>query len=364
MNTSRRDFLGSVAAVPFAAALSGLAPRTRPGRLLVLGGTRFLGPPIVRTAEALGYEVTLFNRGKSNPARFPKLEQLEGDRDTGNLESLRGKKWDAVIDTSGYAPKHVEQSCNLLKDSVGRYLFVSTVSVYTDQSAASVDESTPTGIITPEEFEAATTIKAAVANYGPMKAECDRIVERVFGARATVVRPGLIVGPDDSSDRFTYWPLRILRGGTALVPEDLQAEVQFVDVRDLGDFCVKLVQDQAGGIFNAVGFRGRVSFADLLSTCKLTLNTEATWESVSEAFLREHKVRPYTELPLWLPKGQRGHFAVEKAIAAGLSFRSIAETIVDTVAWHKTRPADTKLRAGLTPEREAELQKAWRSRSK
>jgi 2'-hydroxyisoflavone reductase len=365
MHTTRRTFLITSLGLPLAAVRS--APwvlSRRPGKLLVLGGTRFLGPPIVRAAQAAGCEVTLFNRGRSNPGLFKDLEQLEGDRDTGNLEALKGRRFDAVVDTSGYAPRHVQQACELLRENVQHYVFVSTVSVYPDQSAAVVDEQTATSQPTAEAIAAAATIREASAQYGPMKAECERTAERIMPGRVTIVRPGLIVGPEDTSDRFTYWPVRIARGGEVLAPGDRDAEVQFVDVRDLGAWCFALAAARTAGTFNAVGFRGRLSMGDLLGGCKVTLNTEAALTWVDDAFLKANKVRAYTEMPLWLPQGQRGHFDNKKAVAAGLAFRPVAETIRDTVEWHRTRPADYKLRAGLAAEREAELLRAWAGRAR
>ncbi len=366
MTATRRAFLQAGLALPCAPLAAPIAQRPTPrkGRLLVLGGTRFLGPPIVRAALAAGFEVTLFNRGRSNPGLFPECEHIQGDRDLGTLDGLKGKRWDACIDTSGYAPLHVTAACELLRESLGHYVFVSTVSVYPDQSAAVVDENTATGTVTPEQVAAAGTIREGSANYGPMKAECERTAERAMPGRVTVVRPGLIVGPEDNSDRFTYWPVRAARGGETLAPGDPDAEVQFVDVRDLGAFCFQVAVDRPGGALNAVGFRGRLSLGELLAACKAQGDTGCSFTWVDEAFLLEHKVRPYTELPLWLPKGRRGHFSNDKAVAAGLRFRPVADTIRDTLEWHRTRPADHAWRAGLKPEREQELLRAWHGRGR
>lgn len=357
---TRRSLLLAGATMP----LLGSTPfrLQRGGSLLVLGGTRFLGPPIVRAALAAGYRVTLCNRGRSNPELFRDLELLEVDRDVGDLEPLRGRRWDVVIDTSGYAPLHVQQTGEMLRDQVGHYVFVSTVSVYPDQSARVVTEDTRTSALSAEETAAARTIRDARRNYGPMKAECERAIERAMPGRVTIVRPGLIVGPEDTTDRFTYWPVRVARGGEVLAPGDPDGEVQFIDVRDLGAFCFELAAARATGVFHGVGFTGRVSFGELLAGCKVTLNTACSFTWVDEAFLREREVRPYTDLPLWLPRGRRGHFSNEKSLAAGLRLRSIAETIRDTEAWHRTRPADHKWQAGLDAGREQQLLAAWRSR--
>ncbi len=357
---TRRSLLGAGLALPFVPPPP--PPRGRAGTLLVLGGTRFLGPPIVEAALAAGYEVTLFNRGRSNPGRFAKLEQIAGDRDTGDLAGLKGRKFDAVVDTSGYAPLHVQQACELLRDHVAHYVFVSTVSVYPDQSAANVDEQTPTSRLDAAAIAAATTIREGSANYGPMKAECERAAENAMPGRVTIVRPGLIVGPEDSSDRFTYWPARIARGGEVLAPADPGAETQFIDVRDLGAWCFALAARRLAGEFNAIGFRGRLSLGELLAGCKVGLNTDCSFTWADEVFLREQRVVPYRDLPLWLPKGQRGHFDVSKALASGLILRPVAATIADTYAWQATRPADHRWRAGLTAERERALLEAWHRR--
>ncbi len=359
---TRRSFLGTGVAFPSAALLTAALPTARAGKLLVLGGTRFLGPPIVESALAAGWEVTLFNRGRSDPARFAKLEQISGDRDAGTLDGLKGRAFDAVVDTSGYAPLHVQRACELLRDQVAHYVFVSTVSVYPDQSAANVDESTPASTLTPEAIAAATTIREGSANYGPMKAECERAAERAMPGRVSIVRSGLIVGPEDTSDRFTYWPARVARGGDVLAPGEPDAEVQFVDVRDLGAWCFDLAARKVAGVFNAVGFAGRLSFAELLAGCKVGLNLDCAFTWVDDAFLREQKVAPYRDLPLWLPKGQRGHFDNQRALANGLRLRSVAATIVDTQAWQATRPADYRWRAGMSAAREQELLVAWRAK--
>ena len=361
-STTRRTFLGSSLALPLLGVLP--APRASKGKLLVLGGTRFLGPPIVRAALAAGWEVTLFNRGKSNPKLFSDLELIEGDRDAGTLDGLKGRAWDVVVDTSAYAPLHVTKMCELLRDHVELYQLISTVSVYSDPSATNVDETAPTSTATPEAIAAATTIKEGTANYGPMKAECERAATAAMQDRVTIVRPGLIVGPEDSSDRFTYWPARVARGGEVLAPGAPDAEVLFVDVRDLGRWCFDLAAARTKGVLNAIGFRGRLSMQELLHGCKVVLTTESSFTWVDDEFLLANKVRPYLDLPLWLPKGRRGHFDNRKAVAAGLTFRPVAETILDTQAWQRTRPKEYAWRAGLTAKREQELLAVFAARGK
>jgi nucleoside-diphosphate-sugar epimerase len=362
MLPTRRSILGAGLALPLCRVLPPVARRAN--KLLVLGGTRFLGPPVVRTALAAGWQVTLFNRGKSNPELFKDLEQIAGDRDAGTLEGLKGRKWDAVVDTSAYVPAHVLQSCELLRDNVGHYVLVSTVSVYPDQSGETIDETTATSVPKPEWLAQASTIREGQAHYGPMKADCERTADKAMPGRVTIVRPGLIVGPEDSTDRFTYWPVRCARGGEVLAPGEPDGEVQFVDVRDVGAFCFAVAAARPAGAFNVVGFKGRLSMAELLHGCKVTLNTECSFTWVGEEVLLANKVRAYTEMPLWLPKGRRGHFANQKAVAAGLKFRPVAETIRDTEAWHRTRPADYEWRGGLTEAREKELLAAHRAKAR
>lgn len=359
---TRRSVLRASLALPISRSLGHIAPHVRAKRLLVLGGTRFLGPAIVRAALDEGWEVTLFNRGKSNPGMFRQVEQIAGDRDNGNLDALRDRTWDACVDTCGYVPRQVQQSCELLRDAVQHYVFVSTVSVYADQSAALVDESTVAALPSGSEIAAARTIQQGMANYAPMKAACEVAAERAMPGRVTIVRSGLIAGPEDESDRFTYWPVRVARGGEILAPSLPDAEVQFVDVRDLGSWCFRVAAAHTAGIMNAVGFRGRLSFAELLGGCKVVLNTEASFSWADEQFLFTNGLRPYMDLPLWLPHGKFGHLDNRKAIASGLTFRPIAETIRDTLLWSSTRPTDYAWRAGLTVQRERELLRTWAAR--
>ncbi|MEC7583513.1 MAG: NAD-dependent epimerase/dehydratase family protein [Planctomycetota bacterium] len=359
---TRRAVLAAGLSMPLAAqATSG--SRNRPaGKLLVLGGTRFLGPPIVQAAQAAGWEVTLCNRGRSNPGMFADLERIVMDRNDCDATPLRGRKFDAVVDTSGYAPLHVQLACEALADSVDHYVFVSTVSVYPDQSAAVVDEDTETGSVDAASIAEARTIRQATRRYGAMKAECERAAEKAMPGRVTNVRPGLIVGPRDTSRRFSYWPARVARGGEILAPANPDAETQVIDVRDLGNWCFELADNKTSGAFNAVGFKGRVSLAEVLHACKLTLNTECEFTWVDEDFLLANKARPYTELPLWLPKGQRGHFANDRAVAAGLSFRPLVVTIADCQEWRLSLPPEQREKFRLTPEREAEWLKAFKAR--
>ena len=312
-------------------------------RLLVLGGTKFLGRAVVEDALARGHEVTTFSRGATNPGLFPAAEMLYGDRD-GGLEPLRARSWDAVVDTSGYAPRIVQASGELLRDAVGRYCFVSSISAYEDLSGP-VDEGSPVKQLDDPESEDVD------AHYGALKAACERVVQELYGDRALVVRPGLIVGPHDGSDRFTYWARRLVRGGEILAPGPPERRVQFVDVRDLGAWLVRALEDGRGGIFNATS--EGIAWGELLT------GAVVTW--VSDDFLAEHQVGEWMELPLWIvDPAFRGMHAVDvsRAVAAGLTFRPVDETVRDTAAWDASR-GEPELATGLSTEREAELLAAW-----
>ncbi|MCA9943716.1 MAG: hypothetical protein KC449_09560 [Anaerolineales bacterium] len=326
-------------------------------KLLVIGGTRFLGRAIVNDALAGGHEVTLFNRGQSNPDLYSgEVETLIGDRD-GGLGVLDGHSWDAVIDTCGYFPRLVRDSAEKLKDAVGHYTFISSLSVYSDNSQVGQDESGTLGTIEDETVEEITG-----ETYGPLKVLCEQAASAVMGAaRALHVRAGLIVGPHDLSDRFTYWPARVARGGEVLAPDSPDKGVQFVDVRDLAAWTVRATQAKLHGPYNATGPDGRLTLGEVLQTCREVSGSAATFTWVSEPFLVENEVGAYVEMPLWVPAEYAGFdtFDCQKAIEAGLTFRPLAETVRDTLAWQATRPADYQWRGGLTPERELALLQKW-----
>jgi len=311
-------------------------------RLLLLGGPMFLGRAIADTAVERGHELTFFNRGQTNPELYPEVERLRGDRDA-ELDALAGREWDAVVDTSGYLPRVVRKSAEALSGGVGRYCFVSSISVYADFSGP-VDESSPVGTLDDETVE---EMGDEHENYGPLKALCERVVQEVFGERALVVRPGLIVGPHDPTGRFTYWPHRVTRGGEVLAPGPPERPVQFIDVRDLGGWIVRLLEDDRGGVFNTTS--EGVAWGDLLD------DAEVTW--VDDAFLLEHGVGEWMELSLWIaaPDWAGLHQAdVSRAIAAGLRCRPVEETMRDTLLL--ATPVEG---VGLAPERERELLAAW-----
>lgn len=267
----------------------------RPLRLLVLGGTGFLGPALVEAARARGHALTLFNRGRTNPHLFPDLEKLRGDRD-GKLEALRGRRWDAVFDDSGYVPRVVRQSAELLAPAVRRYVFVSSISVYPETLARGADETAPVQRL------ADPATEDVPAHYGALKAACEEVVRAAVPGRAVVVRPTLIVGPGDPTGRFTYWPVRLARGGEVLAPGDGEDPVQLVDVRDLAAFMVRLVEDEATGTFNAAGPERTLTTAGMLEACRAGAGeggeggrARLTW--VPWSFLERAEVQPWAELP-------------------------------------------------------------------
>ena len=300
-------------------------------RLLVLGGTKFLGRHAVAHALEQGHEVTTFTRGQTNPQLFPEVEHLTGDRD-GGLDALRGRAWDGVVDTSGYVPRIVRQSAELLRDAAHRYVFVSTISVYGE----------------PDELEDPDT-EEIMEHYGALKRACERVVADVYGDRGTSVRAGLIVGPHDPTDRFTYWPRRLAAGGDVLAPADPQQPVQVIDARDLAAWLVTLAERGPGGVFDATG--PQTTFGDLVE--RMRGDAELVW--VDGQRVLDAGVTPWTELPLWLPDAdawplmQRDNAG---AVAAGLTFRPFDETVRDTRDWDAAEPGE---RPTLTRAKEAEI---------
>lgn len=325
-------------------------------KLLILGGTIFLGRHLVEAALASGHEVTLFNRGKRNPDLFPEVERLRGNRD-GDLGALHDRRWDAVIDTSGYIPRHVRATAELLADAVGHYTFVSTISVYRDETAADLDETHPVGTL-----EDTSTEEITGETYGPLKALCENAAEKAMPGRVLHVRPGLIVGPHDPTDRFTYWPHRIAQGGRVLGPGRPEREVQFIDVRDLAEWTLRMVETGRTGVYNATGPEQPLTMLALLEACKTATASDAHVVWVDEPFLAAQGLRPYLDAPLWIPE-VHDTVSCAKALGQGLAFRLLEETIGDTAAWHALRPRDLKLRAGLSSERESELLHAWEQSS-
>ena len=323
-------------------------------KILIIGGTRFLGRHLVDSALARGHEVTLFNRGKSNPDLFLNIETILGDREH-DLDKLAGHEWDAVVDTCGYVPRIVRLSAQSLEASVKRYVFISSISVYRSFSKIGIDENDPVGKIEDESFEEITG-----ESYGPLKALCEKAVRDVFGEnRALIIRPGLIVGPNDPTDRFTYWPVRVARGGDVLTPEKPEVPVQIIDVRDLADVIINLIEENASGIYNATGPDYEMTLGAMLDACKQVSNSNARFHWASVRFLAENKVEAWSAMPVWVPDTQEdagfSRVDISKAINAGLTFRPLEETVRDTLEWAKTRPPDYEWRAGLSAEREEQV---------
>ncbi|MCY0896741.1 MAG: NAD-dependent epimerase/dehydratase family protein [Alicyclobacillaceae bacterium] len=326
-------------------------------RILILGGTAFLGRHLVDAALTKGHEVTLFNRGQTHPDLYPEVETLHGDRD-GRLEALCGRSFDAVLDTSGYVPRVVRQSVALLRDAVMHYTFVSSISVYADFTQVEMDEDARLGTLEDE------TIENIAEHYGALKALCEQEVRSTFGERALIIRPGLIVGPHDPTDRFTYWVRRFGQSGNVLVPGRRDARVQFIDGRDLADWMIRMVENKTSGVFNATGPTNARTMGELIDNLQeeIPSSGQATW--VSEAFLESQGVAEWTDLPLWLSDqtGWPGFMSVDvgRAVAQGLTYRPVRETIRDTRRWDQTRPLDSDLKAGLSHERERDLLRAWK----
>jgi 2'-hydroxyisoflavone reductase len=341
------------------------APSPRRIRLLILGGTGFIGPHQVRYAVERGHDVTIFNRGRSGRGNQPGVEELIGDRATNDYGALRGRTWDAVIDNSAAAgptaPQWAREAAAALKDSVEQYLFISTRAVYRDLSAVPATVEAPL-------LTAATTPNYTPGQpypYGLGKALAEAEVQRAFGARATIVRPGLIVGPGDETDRFTYWPVRIARGGEVLAPGSGSDRIQIIDVRDVCEWCVRLCEQQTFGTFMGVGPLNGRSMAELLYGIAAVTTAPLTWTWVPMEFLAQHRVRPYGEMPVWQPgtPGLEGfaRFDLSREVAAGLTFRSLADTSEATLAYHYSRGPErqAQLRGGMSAEREAEVLRAW-----
>lgn len=327
-------------------------------KLLILGGTRFLGRHLVESALARGHTVTLFNRGKTNPEWFPEVEKLHGERD-GDLQVLEGRSWDAAIDTCGYLPRIVSISAKFLASRVGHYTFISSISVYADFSRPGLEESSAVGQLDNPGIEEITN-----DTYGPLKALCEQVVEEALPGRSLILRPGLIVGPYDPTDRFTYWPVRIAKGGDVLAPESADWQTQIIDVRDLADWNIRLAEQGASGTFNATGPEQPLTFGTVLETSQVVGGSQPSILWLPAEYLLTNGVQPWMELPLWLPGEENAgadQVDIRKALSAGLQFRSLEETIRDTLAWANLRPEDHSWRAGLTPVREAELIDAWKS---
>lgn len=326
--------------------------------ILIIGGTRFLGRHLVYSALARGHQLTLFNRGKSNRTLFPTLETIIGNRKH-DLGQLTSRSFDAVIDTCGYLPRDVRLSAQILKNVAASYVFISSISAYADVSQIGITENSPLASMPDETVE-----EINGETYGPLKVLCEKAVQAEFGERALIIRPGLIVGPYDPTDRFTYWPVRVARGGDVLAPEAPNVPVQIIDGRDLAEFTIRLIEQKAAGAYNVTGPDYELTFGALLETCKQVSDSDAAFHWASVEFLEQNKVAAWSDMPVWVPNTpENAGFSmvdISKAIAAGLTFRPLANTVCDSIEWAKTRPAEYAWQAGLAAERESELLKLMR----
>ena len=372
---SRRDFLLSTACLLAAnaptsafATAEPIAAASKPLRILILGGSRFIGLHMTELALARGHSVTFFNRGRTKTDRYPLVERIKGDRN-GEIDGLKGRSWDAVIDDSGYVPRQVRLTAELLAEKVPHYLFMSTVSVYPDFKTPRSEKSSVATLKDPN------VEKVDETTYGPLKALCEQAVSKAYGVGATILRPGLIVGPEDNTDRFTYWPARAARGGEFIAPGRPVDKIQYIDARDLAEFAIRSIERTIYGTFNLLTAPGQVSIGALIAQC---LRAAALLSSpgkparpvwIPAKFLEAQKVQPGSEMPVWLPAaGDEKFFAAtanKRALGAGLHCRSVAQTVHDTMVWHLARPAIERdsLQAGISSGRESAVLAAWHRKS-
>jgi 2'-hydroxyisoflavone reductase len=368
---NRRRFIKTSGAAVF--ALSARPTRlfaeknVKPLHILILGGTGFTGPYQVRYALSRGHKVTTFNRGKTHPGESPpEVKQLIGDRN-GKLDALKNRQWDVAIDNPTTLPVWVRDAAQVLKGNVQRYVFISTISVYGEPKQGP-DENAPTEKYDgPDPYkETMESVRASgFKTYGPLKALSEREAGKWFPGQTLIIRPGLIVGPRDETDRFTYWPMRIDRGGEVLAPGTPDNAVQFIDARDLAEWTIRMVENRETGIYNATGPAGPLGIGGMLAGIKGALKSDARFTWVSEEFLTRQKVQPWSDMPVWTGKESGlARAKIERALSKGLTFRPLAETARDTLAWFKSLPQErqSKLRAGLTPEREGEVLNAWKKK--
>ncbi len=363
-----------------AATLAALAMRklraddkaAKPLRILILGGTGFIGPHQVRYALSRGHKVTLFNRGKQKKEWPGEVEELLGDRNTGDLKALEGREWDVCIDNPTTLPFWVRDAGHVLRDKVQQYIFISTISVYAANDKPDADESAALLKYSGKDALAETeaTFRPHLGElYGPLKATSEKEAAKQFGSATTVIRPGLIVGPGDQTDRFTYWPVRLARGGEVLAPGDGSDPVQFIDARDLAEWIIRMAETRRFGTFNATGPAKKLATRQMLADIETAVHSSAQLTWVPTAFLEEQKVEAWSDMPVWVPaQGDSAGFALRnigKALDAGLTFRPLTATAADTLAWFRAQPTDrqSKLHAGLTPDRESAVLAAWHQKA-
>jgi 2'-hydroxyisoflavone reductase len=386
VTTDRRTFLQLSAAAGGAFVLGGLpaalraqpaaggAPRTL--RILILGGTGLTGPHQVRYALERGHHVTVFNRGRRNDILPREIVQLQGDRNSHEVDALKGQEWDVVIDNPTTLPFWVKDAAEVLADHAGQYVFVSTISVYDPAGLTEITETSPLVKYTGADALAETTetFRANVGElYGPLKAAAEQEAQKWFGERTTIIRPGLITGPGDATFRFTYWPWRVSQqGGDIVAPGDGHDPVQVIDARDLAEWTIRMVEAGETGTYNACGPAGRMTMHDMLGGVRGAFdgNRAVNFVWIPWDFLRQHEVQPWAEMTTWIPTSDPSHVISKtdntRAIAKGLTFRPLAATSVDAVAWVLAQPADERERltraAGLHPAKERKVLAAWRER--
>ena len=384
MGRSRREFIRTSALAAGAAGVglplgaAGLAPSSavlpaqqapRPLRLLILGGTGFTGPHQVRYAVERGHTVTVFNRGRRQTDLPDAVEHLVGDRN-GDLESLKGRAWDVVIDNPTTLPQWVRLAGELLKDACDQYVFISTISVYADTSRPGMDETTPVLTYDGEADPFTVPVEESLRWYGALKALSEREAAYWFPGRATIIRPGLIVGPGDESDRFTYWPARISRGGEVLAPGTPADPTQVIDARDLAEWTIRMAENGTVGVFNGTGPEQPRPIGRMLEGIRDAIDADARFTFVPQDFLQEHGVRGWVDMPVWVASTPESagfmRVSVERAGAAGLTYRPLSETARDTLAYYRSRSAErnAQMRARLPPEREREVLSAWHARGR
>lgn len=325
-------------------------------KILVLGGTKFVGRHIVYSAIGREHDVTIFNRGKSNPDLFPDVEKLIGDRD-GGLDQLKNRQWDGVIDVNGYLPRLVRNSAELLRDAAQRYAFISTISVYADFSEPGLNENSPLATISDP-----TTEVIDGDTYGALKALCEKTAEKIFPGQTLIIRPGFVVGPNDHTDRFTSWLRRIARGGEMLAPGAESIPLQFIDGRDLADFVISRVEAEDSTIYNATGPAEPLTYGGFFAAANRIAQADATFTWVSDEFIKSQDLGGQ-DLPMWSQPSDRGvgESDISRALQAGLIHRPLDDTLRDTLEWDAEHGSP---RAGLSPEREAELLEMWHARER
>lgn len=345
-------------------------------KLLILGGTRFVGRHLVTAVLARGHEITLFNRGKQrgqhSSATLESVEMIYGDRNS-DLAKLQGRRWDAVVDTCGYLPRTVRASAEILSDSVDAYVFISSLSVYADASVFGIDETAPVATLTSEQLKTANEIDSsghvsAVTYgkmYGGLKARCEQAAEEVLPNRVLIIRPGLIVGPYDYTDRFTYWVVRVARGGEVLAPGCPDRCLQFIDVRDLAEWAVRMIEGRETGVYNANCLPNNLTMERVLEECKTVSESDASFTWVDDEFLLQENVAGWSEVPLWVAEKDTPHLKgfmfinCNKAVSSGLTFRHLDDTIRDTLTWCGTNRLNEELKAGIDTDKEQRLLRKW-----